>query len=281
MQGCSVVFHTASPFAFGVKPEDVPEKLLDPAVEGTRSVLESVGKTPSVKKVVLTSSCYAILTDAADCYDAPDNKVTEEQWNTTASKTYNPYAYSKKLAEQAAWEMADAQSHYQLVVINPSWVMGPGLQVHPGSESNQFLKMIGDGTMKQGTIALGVFVVDVRDVAQAHVRAAFMDKAQGRYICSGHNCTMLDMAQPIAEKFPDYPVPKSSPHWILAWLLAPLFGMTRRQIWRGMGYMPTLDNGKSKKDLELDYRDLATTMCDMFQQAVDAGVFDESKKENK
>jgi nucleoside-diphosphate-sugar epimerase len=270
MKGCSVVFHTASPFVMGLKRADVQKKLLGPAVQGTRNVLDSVSKTPSVKKVVLTSSAYAILTDVADCYD---NVVTEETWNSTASESHNPYALSKKLAEQQAWKIADAQSQYKLTVVNPAWVMGPGLQVHTSSESMQFLKMLGDGTMKQGVLDVGVWMVDVRDVAQAHLGAAFSEKADGRYIISGNNTSMLKMAAPIAAKFPDYPLPTSSPHWILGWLFAPFLGMTRRQVWRNMGYVPTLDNSKSVRDLEFEYHSLETTMCDMFQQSLDAGVF--------
>ena len=64
--------------------------------------------------------------DAADCAMPPANgNVTEEIWKTTASRTHNPYAYSKVVAEKEAWKMADAQSHYKLVVIPPGWVFAP------------------------------------------------------------------------------------------------------------------------------------------------------------
>ena len=64
MQGCQIVFHTASPFTSDF--EDPQKELVDPAFKGTRNVLESVNKTPFVKRVVLTSSIAAIYSDNAD-----------------------------------------------------------------------------------------------------------------------------------------------------------------------------------------------------------------------
>ena len=64
MAGCQVVFHTASPFKLDVA--DPQEELVAPAQAGTRNVLEEVNRTPSVKRVVLTSSCAAIYGDNAD-----------------------------------------------------------------------------------------------------------------------------------------------------------------------------------------------------------------------
>jgi nucleoside-diphosphate-sugar epimerase len=274
MKGCSIVIHTASPFVMDVEPAKVEEVLFTPAINGTRNILDSVSKTPTVKRVVLTSSCFAMLTDAADCRDAPNGIVTEECWNTTASKTYNPYARSKLLAEKEAWKIADTQSQYKLVVINPAWVFGPGLKVHPSSESYAFAKMLGDGTLKSGAPDIGVFMVDVRDVAKAHMGAAFEEGAEGRYITMGHNTAIVDFGKTLAaqEKYKDYPIPTTSPPWFLLWLIAPYIGMTRTAIWRGSGITATLDNSKSIKDLKLTYHSMADTFSDMFDQMIEAGT---------
>ena len=272
MKGCSVVFHTASPLVGNVPPEKIDEVLFTPALDGTRNVLKSAEQTSSVKRVVLTSSCYAIATDAADCYDVPNQTVTEETWNTTASRTHNPYAYSKVLAEQEAWKIAKAQSSYQLVVVNPAWVFGPGLKTHPTSESYKFMKLLGDGAFKSGAPKMGCFVVDVRDVAQAHVAAAFTENAEGRYICCGHNTSIFEFASTLTTKFPDFDLPTSSPPKWLVWLLAPYIGLSRTQAWRGIDYIPTLDNSKSKTDLGMDYRPMDETFPDMFQQMIDENM---------
>ena len=255
-----------------MKPDKVDQDLLNPAVNGTRHVLKSAEQTPSVKRVVLTSSAYALVTDAADCYDAPNGVVNEEVWNTTASRTYNPYAYSKVLAEQEAWKIAKAQSSYKLVVVNRGWVMGPGLKVHPTSESYQFMKSLGDGTFKSGMPKIGVFLVDVRDVAKTHLAAAFTEKAEGRYICVGHNSTTFDFATMLAEKYPNFALPKSAPPKLLVYLLAPYLGMERNQVWRGINYLSTFDNSKSKQDLGIEYRPMEETFPEMFQQMIDDGL---------
>jgi nucleoside-diphosphate-sugar epimerase len=267
MKGCSVVIHTASPF--NMSPKDVQKDLLDPAIKGTQNVLNSVSKTPTVKRVVITSSVYAIATDPADTHEAPG---TEESWNFSASETYNPYAYSKKLAEKEAWRIADAQKQYKLVVVNPAWVHGPGLKASAGNESFAFIKMMGDGAMKSGCANMGFWVVDVRDVAKAHVAAAFTEKAEGRYIISGCNTNLPAIAAAILAKFPDYPLPESCFPWPIVYLLAPYIGMTRQMVWRGVNVEGRIDNSKSIKDLKMDYRSMESTFQDMFKQMVDAGM---------
>ena len=129
MAGCGVVFHTASPFTRNV--EDPQRDLVDPAVGGTRDVLETANAVDTVTRVVVTSSCAAIYTDAAECAAAPGGQLTEDVWNTTASLDYEPYNFSKVEAEKAAWRIADAQDRWRLVVINPSLVIGPSLQAQP------------------------------------------------------------------------------------------------------------------------------------------------------
>ena len=125
MEGCELVFHTASPFTLDV--EDPQKQLIEPAVNGTRNVLAQANKTSSVKRIVDTSSCAAIYCDAIDTVNAPNGKITEAIWNSTASLKYQPYAYSKTLAEKEAWKISQTQSQWDLVVINPSFVMGPAL----------------------------------------------------------------------------------------------------------------------------------------------------------
>mmetsp|Transcript_19323 Transcript_19323/g.24935 ORF Transcript_19323/g.24935 Transcript_19323/m.24935 type:complete len:356 (+) Transcript_19323:81-1148(+) len=273
MKGCSVVIHTASPFVTNVAKDKLDEVLFGPAVKGTTNVLNSVSKTPTVKRVVVTSSCFALLTDAADCKKAPNGVITEEIWNTTASRTYNSYAYSKVLAEKEAWKIADAQSQYKLVVVNPGWVMGPGLKVHETSESYQIIKMVGDGSFKTGAPDMGSFIVDVRDVAKAHLAAAYEENAEGRYICVGHNTSLFAFTQTLIPKYgAEYPLPTSMAPWLLLWLIGPAIGMPRKTVWRGCGHKPNLDNSKSIKDLKMTYRPMEETFPEMFQQMIDGGM---------
>ncbi|AIY39915.1 Dihydroflavonol-4-reductase [Collimonas arenae] len=272
MAGCQVVFHTASPFKIDVK--DVQKELIEPAQLGTENVLATANKTPSVKRVVLTSSCAAIYGDNADLDKTPSRMFTEEIWNTSSSATHQPYSYSKTLAERAAWEIVKAQNRWDLVTINPSLVIGPGINPNGSSESFNIIRQLGDGTMKAGVPDIGIGVVDVRDVAEAHFRAAFTLAANGRYITSGHNTSFLEMAATLLDRYgKDYPIPRHAlPKW-LVWLVGPIANkaLTRKMVLLNVGLPWRADNSRSRNELGVAYRPLADSMNDFFQQLVETG----------
>lgn len=274
MQGCDLVYHTASPFIINVK--DVQKQLIEPAQMGTANVLNSASQTPTVKRVVVTSSCAAMYSDATDTHRAPGGRLTEAVWNTTASAQHQPYSYSKTLAEKKAWEIAETQNQWDLVTINPSFVMGPFLNPkHTTSESINIVKQMGDGTMKSGAPKFGCGVVDVRDVAEAHYQAGMNPTASGRYITSAHNTNFLDMALTLSDKYgKDYPLPKkAAPKWLLS-LLGPMMdsGLTRKIIKNNINVEWRADNSKIKSELGVDFRPLQETMEDSFQCVIDAGL---------
>jgi nucleoside-diphosphate-sugar epimerase len=274
MENCELVFHTASPFVTQVK--DPQKDLIDPAVLGTQNVLETANKTTSVKRIVLTSSCAAIYTDAIDCAKSPNGILTEALWNTTSSLNYQPYSYSKTLAEKKAWEMAGKQSQWDLITINPSFVMGPMLNAKgTTSESFSILKQIGDGTMKSGVPKMGIGLVDVRDVANAHVKAGYMPSANGRYITSAYNTNIFEMALALQQKFGDkFPIPKKAlPKWLLM-IVGPMANklFTRKFIRNNVDIEWKADNSKIKKDLHMKFLPLKQTMEEGFQVLVDEKI---------
>lgn len=275
MQGCEVVFHTASPFTSNYK--DPQKDLIDPAVKGTESVLVSANETSSVKRVIVTSSCAAIYTDAKDTLNAPGGRLTEEVWNTTASLDYQPYSYSKTLAEKKAWEIANAQTQWDLVTINMSLVMGPPLNPNETtSESFTILKQMGDGTLKMGAPKLSIGLVDVRDVADAHYKAAYTPSASGRYITSAHETDLFEMAQTLMPKYgSSYPIPKKTVSKMLLLLIGPILNksLNRRFIRNNVNIPWKADNSKIKRELGIRFRSMEDTMNDSFQSLIDAGVF--------
>ncbi len=275
MQDCQVVFHTASPFTSEVK--NAQKELIEPALNGTTNVLQSVNETSSVERVVLTSSCAAIYSDAIDCKKVPGGILTEEHWNTTASLEHQAYSYSKTLAEKKAWEMNKAQDRWDLVTINPSFVMGPMLNPkYTTSESFNVLKQLGDGTMKMGVPKMGIGLVDVRDVADAHFAAAFNPSAQGRYITSGHNTDFVEMALTLQDKYGgDYPLPKKPIAKWLIMLVGPMMNklMTRKMLRNNVNVEWKADNSKIKKELSITFRPLKETMESGFASLVNAGIF--------
>lgn len=275
MEGCELVFHTASPFTSEFKNPQT--ELIDPAVKGTTNVMETAKKSNSVKRVVVTSSCASIYTDATECANAPNGMLTEEIWNTTASLDYQPYYFSKTLAEKKAWEITQSQDQFDLVTINPSFVLGPMLNPKfTTSESFNILKQMGDGTMKAGAPKLGVGLVDVRDVAEAHFLAGFTPEARGRYITSGHNTDFLEMALTLQEKYgADFGIPKKAlPKWLLSFV-GPMINksMSRKFVKNNVNVAWKADNSKIKSELGVAFKPMKTTMEDSFQVLVDAGIF--------
>ena len=272
MQGCTVVFHTASPFTSKFK--DAQKDLIDPALLGTRNVLNEATRTTTVRRVVLTSSCAAIYTDAQDTVDAPGGRIDESVWNETASLDYQPYSYSKTLAEREAWTIADAQTRWDLVVINPSLVMGPATHGVPSSESFNIMRQAGDGTFRMGAPRIGIGMVDVRDLAHAHIAAAYLPGAHGRNIISAHDTDIYRMVMTLQERFgASYPLPRRAlPKWLF-WLAGPMNGIERRFVARNANIPWHADNSKAIRELGVTYRPMQETLEDMFAQMIEAGAF--------
>lgn len=274
MKGCELVFHTASPFTLDVK--DPRKELIDPAVQGTMNVLEQANKTDSVKRVVLTSSCAAIYTDCSDVEKAPGGILTEEIWNTSASLDHQPYSLSKTLAEKEAWKIVQQQSRWDLVSINPCMVLGPPLNPHTTiSESLNILKQLGDGTLKMGAPNIGIGMVDVRDVAEAHYQAGFRPEAEGRHINCAQGTSFLEMARTLHQKYGDtYPVPNKPIPKFLLLLVGPMLNksITRKYIRNNVNKIWKADNSKSIKALGINYRPMEDTLNDTFQLMIDEGM---------
>jgi dihydroflavonol-4-reductase len=274
MQGCEVVYHTASPFLLHF--DDPQKELIEPALKGTRNVLNSVNATQSVRRVVLTSSCAAVYGDNADIADAKGEQFSEDDWNTTSSLDHKPYSYSKTLAERAAWEMAGVQDRWDLVTINPSLVLGPGIGSQTSSGSFELVRNIGDGTLKVGVPSYPFGAVDVREVAQAHLNAGTdLSVESGRYILSGHDTDMPEIVAILKRHFGDaYPFPRRTLTKWLTWLVAPLVdkSMTRKLIALNVGVPAGFDNRKSRDELGIEYRPLEESVIEMFQQLIRDGV---------
>jgi dihydroflavonol-4-reductase len=177
------ILHMASPYVINVK--DAQRDLVDPAVQGTLSMLRAAAVNPRVRRVVLTSSMAAVT-------DSPDGRVlTDADWNTTSSLTRNPYYYSKTLAERAAWAfMEQEKPGFDLVVINPFLVIGPSLTAAVNTSPQTFVDML-KGSYP-AVMALTWGFVDVRDVAAAHVAAMERPVAKGRYLCVAGNMSMAE-----------------------------------------------------------------------------------------
>jgi nucleoside-diphosphate-sugar epimerase len=271
MAGCGLVIHTASPFKIsGLK--NAQKELVDPALEGTKNVLESVNATESVKRVVLTSSIAAVYGDAVDIQKTANGVFTEEDWNFSSSVGHQPYPYSKTLAEKLAWEMAGKQNRWDLLTINPGFIMGPSLSKRTDSTSIDIMLQLATGKFKTGVPSGEMGFVDVRDVAKAHILAGFSPTASGRHICVSDQKTFLDMANVIKTNYPKYPLPKGFvPKWLF-WLIAPLAGFTRKYVKLNVGIDLKFDTSYIRKDLGIEFIPFEKTITDHFEQILADGL---------
>lgn len=272
MQGCELVIHTASPFVIkGLK--DAQKELVDPAVMGTRNVLESANRVASVKRVVLTASVVSVYGDAQDMSDQGLKAFTEAHWNTTSSVSHQPYNYSKVAAEKVGWEMAKAQNRWDFITINPGLVLGPSLTTASDSTSLSTIKELADGTLMTGVPNMEIAIVDVRDAARAHILAGFTPAASGRHLAVSESVTMWQMVQLLKARFGGgYRWPMMVAPKLVVWLMAPMAGYSRKFVSRNAGWPLRFDCSYIRKDLGLTMRPVAETLADHFQQMLDDGV---------
>jgi nucleoside-diphosphate-sugar epimerase len=269
--GCELVIHTASPFFItGIK--DAQKQLVEPALEGTRNVLESVNADGGVKRVVLTSSVAAIYGDAIEILKADNGVFTEKDWNVSSSAQHQPYSFSKAQAEKLAWQMAQKQNLWDLVTINPGFIMGPSLTRRTDSTSIEIMVQLTTGKFKTGAPSGDMSFVDVRDVAKAHILAGFTPEASGRHICTSCDRSFLDLANVIRANHPQLPLPKKFiPKWLFG-LIGPLVGFSRKYVKLNVGYNLRMDNSYIKKDLGMTFIPFEQTVTDHFDQLVRDGI---------
>lgn len=270
VSGCSIVIHTASPFRIsGVK--DSLKELVEPAVGGVRNVFGSALKTGTVSRIVLTSSAAAIYGDAMDIYDTEEGIFTEKHWNTTSSPDHQPYSYSKTLAEKEAWKIASEHPGLELNVINPGFVLGPSLTSRKDSISISVMDQLISGKFRTGVPKGMHAVVDVRDVALAHLHAAFGPVSGYRFLAAPHHTTFVEMASIIKKSYPDLPVPTHSiPTWLFL-LVGPVMGFPARFIRRNIGYEIKFDNTLIREKLEIEFRPLEDTLIEQVAQLLERG----------
>ncbi|MFZ1965375.1 MAG: aldehyde reductase [Roseiarcus sp.] len=197
-QGCRFLLHTASPFVIAM-PADKME-LIRPATEGTERALNA-GLKAGVERIVLTSSMAAIAYGHDRSRTAP---FTAADWTDLAGRGCNAYIESKTRAERRAWEiMKAAGREADLTVINPSFILGPLLEEDPGTSGALVKRLLDGGTPAAPRLAFEV--IDVRDVAAAHVTALTAPTASGRRFPMGERTLSLkDCADILRKRFPEY-----------------------------------------------------------------------------
>ncbi|XP_024534618.1 cinnamoyl-CoA reductase 1-like [Selaginella moellendorffii] len=199
VRGCDVVFHTACPVAH--KFED-PDAVLKPAMDGTRNVMEACHKG-NIKHVVFTSSGAAILFDPNR---PPDHIIDESCWSDPefCRKSKNWYMLAKTESEKLVCKLGD-EFGIHVVVICPVFVLGPILQSKINTSAALVANLMNGSQSSYPNTYYSL--VDVRDVAEAHIAGYEDPNASGRYYCIACSKLCKEIIETLKEKFPQYQYP--------------------------------------------------------------------------
>jgi nucleoside-diphosphate-sugar epimerase len=242
--GCDFVLHIASPVPFGVPKHE--DELIIPAREGALRVLRAA-RDAQVRRVVLTSSFAAI----GYGQKPTDRPFTEENWTDPNGGGLTAYAKSKTLAERAAWDfVAREGGALELAAVNPVVVFGPVLGPDY-SAPIQLVQRMMDGAMP-GIPRLSFGIVDVRDVADLHLRAMTNSAAKGeRFLATaGDSMTIQEIAKLLRARMGTAAarVPtRGLPDWLLR--LVAMVNPTVRQIVPELGKVKNATSAKAGRVL--------------------------------
>lgn len=249
VKGCEFVQHIASPFP-AVHPKDEME-LIRPARDGALRVLKAA-KAAGVKRVVMTSSMAAIA------YGHGDKRAEvsdETMWSNPEGPDNTPYTKSKTIAERAAWDYVnDEGKGLELVAINPTGILGPALSKDVSTSLEIPIRLLNGKT--PGLPRIGFSFVDVRDVAECHVKAMELPAAAGqRFLATEGFLWFSEAADILRKAIPAYDkkIPKRKvPDFALKLMAA--FQPIYRQTVTELGRTRKASNAKASQVLGVKFR---------------------------
>ncbi|XP_022772717.1 bifunctional dihydroflavonol 4-reductase/flavanone 4-reductase-like [Durio zibethinus] len=203
IEGCSGVFHVATPMDFESK--DPENEVIMPTINGVLDIMEACLKAKTVRKLVFTSSAGTVNGEEhlKPVYD--ESNWSNLEFVYAKKMTGWMYFVSKTLAEQAAWEFAK-ENNMDFITIIPTLVIGPFLTPSMPPSLITGLSLI-TGNEAHYSIIRQCQFVHLDDLCMAHIFLFENPKAEGRYICSSHAATITELAKLLREKYPEYNVP--------------------------------------------------------------------------
>jgi dihydroflavonol-4-reductase len=266
VEGCRYVLHVAS--VFPLHPPRDREALVPVARDGTLRVLRAASRA-GVARTVVTSSIAAIRVG-----HPPDARrvFTEADWTNLDVPDLSSYAVSKTRAERAAWEFIAAEgTGMELAVINPGLVLGPPLD-GPVEDSGDLVRMMLTGKMPM-LPPISLPIVDVRDVAAAHLAAMGQPEAAGqRFICSGGSLSFRRMSEVLAARFPRFRrrLPRREIPPVVLGLAKRLSRRARVALSEGVGGEVSAE--KARRVLGLSFRPPEEALVEMAAALIARGV---------
>ncbi|KAF5309453.1 hypothetical protein D9619_012319 [Psilocybe cf. subviscida] len=246
LKGVSVVLHVAAPLPGKADAEGS----IKTAVEGTLNVVRQAEKA-GITKIVVTSTFGNMFPPSLETAysgvtltDSDWGKTSKEEVVANAANPFYVYFGSKNLAERALWDFVAEHPNLDVTSINPGFVYGPYAKILPAPESqgqlgsNIFNWMLLNGQFPPAGMA-PPWVIDVRDIAKAHVAAIKLDRYTPantkRFLVNGSNYEWSEAAEAVRKAVPEITtLPEASAYKALP------------------GPPAILDSSRAKKDLGLD-----------------------------
>ena len=245
VEGCAVVFHVAADYRLWTRE---PEEMYKSNVDGTRAMLAAAQRA-GVERFVYTST--------VGCIGIPPDGIGDENVPAHLEEMQGPYKRSKFLAEQVALEFA--RDGFPVVIVNPTAPVGDH-DFKPTPTGKIIVDFVRGAI--PAYVDTGLNVVDVRDVACAHLAACERGIPGERYILGSENMTLQQILKTLADilerKAPSVQIPYAVAYAAgiasTAWAgitgkepRAPLDGvrMSRKKMWvrhdrasQALGYSP-------------------------------------------
>ncbi|XP_057423403.1 dihydroflavonol 4-reductase-like [Lotus japonicus] len=203
INGCSGVFHVASPMDFNSK--DPENEVIKPSINGVLDIMKACQKAKTVRRLVFTSSAGTLNAVEHQKQMCDESCWSDVEFCRRVKMTGWMYFVSKTLAEQEAWKFA--QEHdIDFITIIPSLVVGSFLMPTLPPSLTTALSPITGNEAHYSIIKQGQYV-HLDDLCLAHIFLFEHPKSEGRYICSASEATIHDIAKLINSKYPEYNVP--------------------------------------------------------------------------
>ncbi|TXG52196.1 hypothetical protein EZV62_021365 [Acer yangbiense] len=203
IHGCTGVFHVATPMDFESK--DPENEVIKPTINGVLDIMKACKKAKTVRRLVFTSSAGTVDVEEHKKPVYDENSWSDLDFVQSVKMTGWMYFVSKSLAEKAAWKFAE-ENNIDFISVIPPLVVGPFLMP---SMPPSLITALSPITRNKGHYAIvkqGNYV-HLDDLCMGHIFLYEHAEAKGRYFCSSHSATILELSKFLREKYPEYDVP--------------------------------------------------------------------------
>ncbi len=268
MAGAAYLLHVASPLPR--QPPRDERELIEPARDGALRALKAAHEA-GVRRVIMTSSVTAIIYG----HDRSETRVFDESgWSELTDKV-GAYEKSKTIAERAAWDFVEglpAESRFHFATVLPGLVLGPILDADYGTSGELVRKLMAREI--PGCPNVQYPMVDVRDVAAAHLAALTNPAANGkRFILASAQASFLDVAQILDAEFRPrgYRVPtRRLPDWLVR--VVAVFDKTTRLVLNELGQRREVTSERARSVLGWKPRGLEDMVVSMGNSLIEHRV---------